>query len=81
MLHSAQMLFGFSSGEFAALHIFPEPLDDESKDRIKPYDLGFKDYTINTKQQPLSCVVVVEKLTYKLRDTGEEEHKQIAINT
>ena len=55
LLHSAQMSFGFSSGEFAALHIFPESLDAESKARIKPYDLGFEDYTINTKKQPLSC--------------------------
>ena len=81
MLHSAQMLFGFSSGEFATLHIFPEPLDAVSKVRIKPYDLGFEDYTINTKQQPLSCVVVVEKLTDRLRDTGEKEHTHTAINT
>ena len=44
------MSFGFSSGEFASLHTFPEPLDAESKARIKPQDLGFEDYTINTKQ-------------------------------
>ena len=75
------MSFGFSSGEFAALHTFPEPLDAESKARINPQDLGFEDYTINTKQQPLSCVVVVEKLTERLRDTGEEKHTHTAINT
>ena len=63
----------------SALHAHSaEPLDAESMAWIKPDDLGFEDYTINTlhSRSVELLLLFVKTLTEEIKRYKEEEHTE-----